>query len=57
MEMIRFQATVVSNNQITIPAETREFLNLNIGDTMDLSVLGIKPKPVLECQPPRTTEE
>lgn len=44
MEIIRFQATVISNNQITIPSETRAFLGLEIGDLMDMAVLGVKKR-------------
>lgn len=43
MESISFQATLMKNNQITIPIETREYANVSAGDTLNLVIIGMKP--------------
>jgi|LGOV01.1.fsa_nt_gb bifunctional DNA-binding transcriptional regulator/antitoxin component of YhaV-PrlF toxin-antitoxin module len=39
-----FQARIVGNNQITIPAEAREFLCVGVGDLLDIDVTRVKRK-------------
>ena len=51
MGLINFQAMIVSNYQITIPYETRKFLDLHIGDMLDISILGIKTEVTVTAPP------
>ena len=41
MEQTRFQARIVSNNQITIPEEVREIRNLWIGDILTVDIVSV----------------
>jgi len=42
MEGISFQAKVLGTNQITIPVETRDFADVEAGDTLNVVIVGIK---------------
>ena len=44
MEKISFQATIVGNNQITVPIETREFLQVGVGDILDIDISRVRRK-------------
>jgi len=45
METLRveFQADIDDYGRLVVPHETRKFLGLNKGDTLNLAVLGVKP--------------